>query len=678
MTSNIDQVEKQCDMANLQSSSSGQENQPNGNGRFLASNIHVGSQNGIVMIGDELQIGDGDEMIIGAEGGIGISDKNEVDGKLLEKQFEEMYRPQMSVEAVRLATFKTWPHTVPVNPISLARAGLFYTGKEDVVECFSCHGQIKEWDYGDTGMGEHRRIFPDCAFVKGTDTKNEPMLKGTTFPPQGVNDEKSKSTSQEQSAEAGNSAKKGKKKKKKKKKKTKTGDETKTGDDDEEDEDENPASNSIYNIDDDPQFQEANKVLKSEYKRLLTFIYWPKNAAVLPEDLAKAGFYYCGSDDRVQCFCCYGILKNWRLGDIPMAEHRKYFPSCPFVKGDDVGNEPMRLLSSRQSDGDNTSTKRPSANEPNRVENFQPPSTRRADGANSQMQQSKPLTSPKYPEYADEHIRLNTFANWPSSEIVLPKTLAKAGFYYTGVKDNVKCFHCNVGLRNWEPTDEPWIEHARWFPKCDYVSQQRGTAFMKYVAAKFPQPYVPQVPADSSPQRAASASVPRPARPRVNDIMRSDQVQVVLDMGYSKELVKRVVSKKIERSNSAFQTTHDLLLAVFEMEAELKDKDPADWEPMEEEKWPESSEMEPEPLLNNEARQLPSSSSSDLTSSDDLKRELETLRDQKTCKVCMDREVNMLFQPCGHLVTCEVCSAALRQCPICRKTIRSSIRTYMS
>lgn len=35
----------------------------------------------------------------------------------------------------------------------------------------------------------------------------------------------------------------------------------------------------------------------------------------------------------------------------------------------------------------------------------------------------------------------------------------------TGHGDNVKCFHCDGGLRNWEPGDDPWQEHAKWFPR---------------------------------------------------------------------------------------------------------------------------------------------------------------------------------------------------------------------
>ena len=33
-----------------------------------------------------------------------------------------------------------------------------------------------------------------------------------------------------------------------------------------------------------------------------------------------------------------------------------------------------------------------------------------------------------------------------------------------GDKDRAKCFYCNGGLQNWDPEDEPFTEHAKWFP----------------------------------------------------------------------------------------------------------------------------------------------------------------------------------------------------------------------
>ncbi|KAK3518487.1 hypothetical protein QTP70_001479 [Hemibagrus guttatus] len=70
-----------------------------------------------------------------------------------------------------------------------------------------------------------------------------------------------------------------------------------------------------------------------------------------------------------------------------------------------------------------------------------------------------------YPEMEPEDMRLTTFNTWPTSSSIQPDTLVRAGFFYTGHSDNVKCFFCDGSLRNWEPGDDPWQEHAKWFPR---------------------------------------------------------------------------------------------------------------------------------------------------------------------------------------------------------------------
>ena len=61
-----------------------------------------------------------------------------------------------------------------------------------------------------------------------------------------------------------------------------------------------------------------------------------------------------------------------------------------------------------------------------------------------------------------------------------------------------------------------------------------------------------------------------------------------------------------------------------------------------------------------------------------LIEENRQLKEQRTCKICMDEEVCVVFVPCGHLVCCATCAPPLSKCPICRSTIRGTVRTYMS
>ncbi|NXW76244.1 BIR7B protein, partial [Hirundo rustica] len=277
--------------------------------------------------------------------------------------------------------------------------------------------------------------------------------------------------------------------------------------------------------------------MRSVARRMRTFQQWPRTAPVSARDLAEAGFYYVGPRDEVQCFCCGGVLKDWRPGDRPVAEHLNYFPSCKYLRGKDVGKQEM--VSSLQGifdavDGQFLSVLQGIVSEDTALPN-----------------------EPEYPEMVREEMRLSTFENWPPNSNVYPEQLARAGFFYTGQGDVVRCFYCDGGVRSWSVGDDPWREHAKWYPECEFLLHSRGREFVSSVQA-------------------------------------------------------------------TFSTT---LLAPSQLSTE---------------------------------------------------EQLRRLQEERTCKVCMDKDVSVVFVPCGHLVACEECALNLRLCPICRAVIRGSVRAFMS
>lgn len=88
---------------------------------------------------------------------------------------------------------------------------------------------------------------------------------------------------------------------------------------------------------------------------------------------------------------------------------------------------------------------------------------------------------PAHPSLVTVHARIKTFTNWPTGAGQTADNMAEAGFFYIGRKDHVKCFYCDGGLRNWEASDDPWLEHARWFASCTYVILNKGDGFVKEV-----------------------------------------------------------------------------------------------------------------------------------------------------------------------------------------------------
>jgi hypothetical protein len=82
----------------------------------------------------------------------------------------------MKVEENRLATFSNnWSAEIPVKPLALAQAGFYYIGPQDRVICAFCRGKVYNWVPGDSPVGEHTRLFPNCTFVQELNKK--PLAK---------------------------------------------------------------------------------------------------------------------------------------------------------------------------------------------------------------------------------------------------------------------------------------------------------------------------------------------------------------------------------------------------------------------------------------------------------------------------------------------------------------------
>ncbi|NXH18647.1 BIR7B protein, partial [Bucco capensis] len=304
--------------------------------------------------------------------------------------------------------------------------------------------------------------------------------------------------------------------------------------------------------------------MRNEARRLRTFQQWPSSSPVSPRDLVKAGFFFVGPGDDVQCFCCGGVLKDWEPGDCPVAEHRKFFPCCEFICGEDVGNQEMLPLQETFDTVDGQFLSFLQGMESEEIALPDEP-----EYPEMVAEETALPNEPEYPDMVSEEMRLSTFQNWPQYTGMHPEQLAGAGFFYTGRGDVVRCFHCDGGVRDWSFGDDPWREHAKWYPECEFVLRSRGREFI------------------SSVQESFSTTLLSPVG-----------------------------------------------LCFFSLG---KDE-------------------------------------SGMSTEEQLRR----LQEERMCKVCMDRNVSVVFVPCGHLVACGECAFNLRLCPICRAVIQRSVRTFMS
>lgn len=215
--------------------------------------------------------------------------------------------------------------------------------------------------------------------------------------------------------------------------------------------------------------------MQDEEQRLKTFINWPLTF-ISKHSLAEDGFYYTGKNDIVRCAFCQIEIGYWEKDDIPNAEHKRWNPNCPLIKG--------TVMSSAQNNMSNTTNQIGmddcgfSIEHGQRIHEVPLPSLLTTLGIEAS-------TNVIYPKYTLVDKRMESFKDWPISIKQKPKDLATAGFFYTGSGDQTICFHCGIGLKDWQENDEPWEEHAMWSPKCLFLRLQKGHEYISQVAAKY-------------------------------------------------------------------------------------------------------------------------------------------------------------------------------------------------
>uniref|UniRef100_A0A2I3RUU0 NLR family apoptosis inhibitory protein n=1 Tax=Pan troglodytes TaxID=9598 RepID=A0A2I3RUU0_PANTR len=180
-----------------------------------------------------------------------------------------------------------------------------------------------------------------------------------------------------------------------------------------------------------------NSQMRSEAKRLKTFVTYEPYSSWIPQEMAASGFYFTGVKSGIQCFCCSLILFGAGLTRLPIEDHKRFHPDCGFLLNKDVGNIAKYDI---------------------RVKNLK-----------SRLRGGKM-------RYQEEEARLASFRNWPFYvQGISPCVLSEAGFVFTGKQDTVQCFSCGGCLGNWEEGDDPWKEHAKWFPKCEFLRSKKSS-----------------------------------------------------------------------------------------------------------------------------------------------------------------------------------------------------------
>lgn len=225
---------------------------------------------------------------------------------------------------------------------------------------------------------------------------------------------------------------------------------------------------------------DMTKYLNHEENRLKTFgSNWP-HAFISPRILAKTGIFYIGPHDRVKCYFCSVSIENWEMGDNEITEHLRWSKNCPLlIRRVTTNVEPVmeleQLLPKINYDicGTHNLDRRPDAYPESTFLNNTLRNTtiapQRAD----------------FPDYTEKTTRINTFNEWLNAMGEKTRQLSEAGFFHTQKEDRVICFSCGGGLYNWSKNDDPWEQHALWYPNCTYLHLIKGQKFIEAVGEKF-------------------------------------------------------------------------------------------------------------------------------------------------------------------------------------------------
>ncbi|ESO98984.1 hypothetical protein LOTGIDRAFT_113794 [Lottia gigantea] len=234
-------------------------------------------------------------------------------------------------ERDRLETFRTWPPLVNVYPVQLVQAGFHYTGTDDAVACSFCNGAIRNWKHRKDPISEHQKLSPNCLYIREylkieNSPKSAPRINVSDDSNlrNPANSNESILVNPTQIHVACTSQKR-------------------------------PLSQTLSSIQRPSSHSHITSThshtaptiqnpfvhyYTKEEHRLKSFIGW--NGQVDPRQLAHAGLYYLGNSDRVQCFSCQTIFRDWVAGDDPWIEHSKWYPDCPYIQlclGKDVVKE---------------------------------------------------------------------------------------------------------------------------------------------------------------------------------------------------------------------------------------------------------------------------------------------------------------------------------------------------
>lgn len=246
---------------------------------------------------------------------------------------------------------------------------------------------------------------------------------------------------------------------------------------------------------------------------------------------------------------------------------------------------------------------------------------------------------------------LDTGVDWNSVMQVIEKRLIETGENYQDAEDllnAVLVLEQNAGTH---------MHSTQYSPTMDLEENQGSDFILPDTILSSSDPYT----SSDSLSTSILTSEYRVDAEVVRANMQLPVVRTVLETGVDRDIVEKVIEKRLRDTGDNFQNAEELMHAVLTLESNSGSSHVP---------WSISTLRVPLDASPGNA--------SFRTQAAKLAEENRLLREQRTCKICLDAEVGVVFLPCGHICCCRTCAPKVGQCPVCRTNIQSKMHVFNS
>lgn len=267
--------------------------------------------------------------------------------------------------------------------------------------------------------------------------------------------------------------------------------------------------------------------------------------------------------------------------------------------------------------------------------------------------------------------------------------LAATGLFYLKVPDNTQCAFCHVVLTNWKRGMNPESKHRQKSPMCPFLNNifVGNVPFSNPVKALAPKCLY--VNSDATYPHNSEMTMPSERSETYNrwSLIGKHEAKTLINCGFYYTGVADVCA--CYSCGSLFGnwdykddpwTLHSTFSprCLFVESKMMASRNPDMSDTSDEEEYiSNQEETSDEDLTDTDESIIVLEKEVIIIKQPDVPQDKITSDESMVCKICLENEKRILFQPCKHLVTCVTCSRKLVNCPMCRQVIARKEEIFM-